>query len=331
MARRPHPLPAVLGAVFTPEQARAAGVSARRLRARDIAHPHRGLLVVSADGEEDAAEAVEKIDAPFARDRRQREEMRRRAELYRRLMVEHAFFAGPTAAGLWGLPVDCSGELDVAVCAPHRAPRRTGIRGHQISPGLVSIRRVEGFAVSSPASTWAMLGSTLSVRELVHIGDAIVRMPRDDWGRRRPDLVLGTRPQLQAAVEAGPRKGIGRLRAALEEIQVGSASPLETDFRMDAAADGLPEPDMDVEIRDGRGRLLGVTEIAYLEYRVLVEIEGDHHRTSRDQWNRDIEKYAAYVAAGYEVVRLTSAHIRGEHPIATAIVRAVLNRHGWRG
>lgn len=99
---------------------------------------------------------------------------------------------------------------------------------------------------------------------------------------------------------------------------------------MDAATDGLPDPVLDVEIRNSRGRLLGVTEIAYPEFRVLVEVEGDHHRVSRDQWNRDIDKYAAYVAEGYEVVRLTSAHIRGEHPTATAVVREVLSRHGWR-
>ena len=256
--------------------------------------------------------------------------MMRRAELYRPLMREHAFFAGTTAGGLWGLPVDCSGDLDVAVLAPNRAPRRVGIRGRQILPGLVSVRHVDGFVASSPASTWAMLGASSSVRELVRIGDAIVRIPRDGSARQRPDLALGTLSQLRAAVEAGPRPGVTRLRAALSAVRVGSASPLETDFRVDAATDGLPDPVLDVEIRNSRGRLLGVTEIAYPEFRVLVEVEGDHHRVSRDQWNRDIDKYAAYVAEGYEVVRLTSAHIRGEHPTATAVVREVLSRHGWR-
>lgn len=330
MARHPRALPASLGAVFTPEQARAAGVPARRLRAGDIGHPHRGLLVVSTGVRTHADRDAREDDAPFARDRAQREEMRRRAELYRPLMVAHAFFAGTTAAGLWSLPVDCSGDLEVAVPAPHRAPRRAGIRGRQILPGLVSTREIDGFRVASPVSTWAMLGATLSVRELVRIADAIVRVPRDGSARPRPDLALGTMGQLQAAVDAGSRRGIGRLRAALSAARVGSASPLETDFRVDAAVDGLPEPALDVEIRDLRGRLLGVTEIAYPEFRVLVEIEGDHHRTSRDQWNRDIEKYSAYVAEGYEVVRLTSSHIRGSRPTATAAVRDALIRHGWR-
>ncbi len=45
------------------------------------------------------------------------------------------------------------------------------------------------------------------------------------------------------------------------------------------------------------------------------------------QWVRDIEKYAAYVAEGWEVVRLTSAHVRGGR--APSMVCEVLRRHGW--
>ncbi|GEK86275.1 hypothetical protein GCM10007198_04050 [Microbacterium aerolatum] len=76
---------------------------------------------------------------------------------------------------------------------------------------------------------------------------------------------------------------------------------------------------------------MGISEFVYREYRVVVEVEGDHHRTERTQWNRDIEKYHAYAEAGIEVVRLTSKHIRGRHPTAVEIVRAALHRHGWNG
>ncbi len=243
-------------------------------------------------------------------------------------MVKHAFFVGRTAAGFWQLPVDCSGDLEVGVVAPNRAPRRSGIAGRQVAPTLATLRTIDGIAVTSPASTWAMLAPDLSVRELVHVADALVRIPRDRFARRRQDLALCTVEQLHAAVDAGRRNGVARLREAIKSVRVGSASPLESDYRLDAAAAGLPEPALDVEIRDSHGRLLGITEIVYREFRVLVEIEGDHHRTSREQWSRDIEKYAAYTAEGYEVVRLTSAHIRGARPTAAETVRAALIRHG---
>lgn len=97
-------------------------------------------------------------------------------------------------------------------------------------------------------------------------------------------------------------------------------------MRLDAAYAGLPAPDLDVEVRDEAGRLLGISELFYSEHRVAVEVEGDHHRTSRAQWTRDLDKYAAYAAVGIEVVRLTSAHIRGPHRRAVALIAAALDR-----
>lgn len=110
-------------------------------------------------------------------------------------------------------------------------------------------------------------------------------------------------------------------------ISDGADSPPETEFRLDAAAAGLPHPQLDVEIRDRTGRLLGISEFLYPEQRVVVEIEGDHHRTSRRQWERDIEKYRNYATIGIEVVRLTAGHRRAG--AAVAIVRDVLTRRGW--
>lgn len=326
MSRHPRALPAELGTAFTPAQARAEGVTARRLRARDLERPFRGLVVVRPTGQAEEPEDT----SPSARAQAQRAEVLRLARLYQPLMVQHAFFIGRTAAVLHRLPVDPTEHLEVGVCAPHRAPRRQGITGRQIAPQLVAVREIEGLRVTGPVSTWATLATKLSVRELIAVGDAIVRVPRDSWGRRRPEQALSTIDQLHAVVAAGRRPGLRELREALPLIRVGSASPLETDYRVDAEAAGLPAAELDVEIRDGVGRLLGISEFFYREFGLVVEVEGDHHRTSREQWNRDIEKYAAYTAIGVETVRLTSAHIRGANPRAAGMVRAALIRRGWR-
>ncbi|WEK62296.1 MAG: hypothetical protein P0Y60_05955 [Candidatus Microbacterium colombiense] len=248
-------------------------------------------------------------------------------------MTPHSFFCGRTAAVLFGAPVTPHDELDVAVLAPLRAPRGAGIRGRIVSPHLVEVEVRDGLALTSPAATWAMLARELTERDLVVLGDAFVRIPRDDLGRRQPTQALATLAQLCAAVDAGRRRPkVIRLSAALERIRVGSASPLETEFRLDASTDGLPEAVLDAEIRGESGRLLGISEFAYPRFRTVVEIEGDHHRTSNRQWNRDLAKYRDYADAGWEVVRLTSRNIRGHAPPdATTIVRRVLLRHGWDG
>ncbi|WP_091503900.1 hypothetical protein [Microbacterium sp. cf332] len=92
---------------------------------------------------------------------------------------------------------------------------------------------------------------------------------------------------------------------------------------------GLPEPLLDREVRDPGGRLAGIADAVWPEHGVIAEVESDHHRTSRSQWARDIEKHRAYAALGFEVVRLTSAHIRHPHPLAVPMVRDALRRGGW--
>lgn len=199
----------------------------------------------------------------------------------------------------------------------------------KVQPELANVMMVDGLRFASPATAWAMLAVESSVRELVTIGDALVRIPRDHRGRRRPDRQLATIEQLRNAANAGRRPGRSKLLAALPLIRVGSMSPLETEWRLDTITSGLPEPELDLEIRDTHRRLLGIADAAYPRFRTLVEIEGDHHRTTRTQWNRDIEKMTAYIAAGWEPVRLTSTHIRSPHPPATSILRSALLRHGW--
>ena len=253
----------------------------------------------------------------------------RKAEAFATVMPPESFFAGRTAAVLQGATIDPGPEIVVGVFAPQRPLRRAGIRGVKVSPRLGHVHTHRGLRMTTPATTWAMLARELSVRELVSLGDSIVRVPRNERGTLQFDKRLATIEQLERAVDAGRRVGVAKLREAVGLIRVGSASPLETEFRLDATAAGLPDPELDVEIRDGDARLLGITEVVYREQKVAVEIEGDHHRVDRAQWNRDIDKYAAYAAEGWEVVRLTSTHIRGPRARGVAMVRAALLRRGW--
>lgn len=326
MPRSPTLLPLDLGETFACAAAIGQGVSPKRLRAHDLEAPFHGTRLRARRPQPDSPFGD---DAPLARDRARRREVLRRAHAYAQVMPPGSFFSGRTAAVIHGAPVEHGPELDVAVFAPARAPRGRGIRGIKVSPALAHTTQYDGLRVATPASAWAMLSAQLTVLELVVLGDALVQVPRDFTGARHPERALATPRQLARAVAAGRRPGVPRLRAALALVRVGSSSPLETEYRLDAAACGLPDPLLDVEIRDARRLLLGISEVAYPRYRTIVEIEGDHHRTSRTQWDRDIDKYRAYAAEGWEVVRLTSRHLRCSPPRGATTVREVLVRHGW--
>lgn len=327
MPRPPRPLPPELPQIFTAADAAIAGVTRGRLSARDLDAPFRGVRVRrDADGaaplDEDTPDGIARRD------------ILRRVRAHTPVLPAHAFYAGTTALAILGLPFPdadaaASADLAVAVPAPHRALRRPGIRSVQVAPALVRSTIRNGIRVATPASTWAMLARDHSVRDLVVVGDAIIRIPRDRWGRRLPERQLAAAENLAAAMEAGRRRGITRLRAALPLLRTGSMSPLETDWRLSLLGIGLPDPDLDVEVRTPEGRLLGISDGAFRAHRVAVEIEGDHHRTSRRQWARDLQKYADYAAVGWEVVRLSSAHIRVDPALGATLVRRALLRRGW--
>jgi len=319
----PQPLPPGLGESFSVGEAHVKGVTRSRTRARDLEAPFHGVR-------RRAGAEIALSEAPLARDRATRERVLRDARALAQVTPSHAFFTGRTAAVLLGLPLDAGDALDVGTFLPQRGVRRPGVHGRRLTPGYASVRFEDGIRMSSPASTWAMLGGELDERELVRLGDAIVRIPRDRSGAHRPELQLATPGELRAALDAGRRAGAERLRGALTRIRVGSMSPLETDARLEVADAGLPEPELDVEIRAARsGRLLGIADARFPEYRVLLEVEGDHHRTDRRQWARDIEKHAAYAAEGYETVRVTGVQVRECPAQAIALIRAALLRGGW--
>jgi len=325
MSRRPAPLPAELGPVFTFSEARDLGVSKDRLRHSDLDSPFRGLYRRASDGT--PLQSAGPHPEPEWLLRRIRD-----ARALHRLLAEDAFFCGITAAHLWGLPVP-RGEDDrvrVARFAPRRVAARSGVRGVSVSPGMADLREHYGMRLTSPASTWAMLGAELSLPDLVVLGDAIVRRPRIPGTDRLERQPLGTIDSLRRELSRRGRRGLVRLRDALPLIRTGSASPPETRLRLLLEGAGLPAVSLDVDVRDRRGRLLGCSELAYPGFKVAIEYESEHHRVSREQWNRDIRKYQDYADAGWQTIRVTATMLFGDEREVVRRVGDALVRSGGR-
>lgn len=247
---------------------------------------------------------------------------------YAERMPGGAFLSHIAAAVLWELPLPLAvvrgRALDVCVHAPRRAPAGRGVAGHVVHPALAHAVRhpVHGVAVSSPASTWAMLGSVLpDVRDLVAVADAVIREPM----HRSDPPSLASRAQLEAAVAAGRRLGAARLRAALPSANSRSRSRAETWLRVLLVGAGLPEPVANMDVVEG-GLWLGQLDLAYPELRVAIEYEGEHHLTDPRQWAADIARYDRLVEAGWRVIRVTKAEVFGRSADLVARVRRALER-----
>lgn len=321
------PLPPGLGRAFTTAEARESGVARSRLRAADLDAPFHGARTRNSAPVPDP-----RVDARRVPDahRRGGEEARilALADSYLPLMPEDAFFSHVTAAVLWRPPLPRSAldprEVEVSRFAPRRAPEGRRVRGHRVGPRFAERTQLGGVPVAEPSSVWASLAERLGVADLVALGDAVVHIDR------RSQRALGTVDGLRATAEAGRRRGIRRLEAALELIRVGSASRAESLSRIMLLRAGLPEPDLDVEIRDRDDRLIGYADLGYRRFRIAIEYESRHHRDDDAQWNRDIDKYHEYEAAGWTVIRLTAWHVFRNPRAGERLVGAALMRAGWR-
>jgi very-short-patch-repair endonuclease len=160
-------------------------------------------------------------------------------------------------------------------------------------PKVVS---VGGLPVANPVDTWVHLAATLTVPELVIVGDHLVR-------KKRP---LATLAELHAGVasQAG-RRNVTRLREALALIRPHTGSPKETELRLLIRDAGLPEPLVGFEVHD-HGYFVGTPDLAYPTERIAIEYEGDVHRVDLETFRDDIDRRERFEDAGWRVIRVTA-------------------------
>lgn len=295
-------LPAELaGSPFAVARARRAGIGEGRLRGADLARPFHGVRVPSSDD----------LDLLAV------------CRAYRERMRPCEVFTHRTAAALHGLPVAGrrpDGAIDVAAAEPHGIPRARGVRGHRVRRDLVRVGSIMGLRVVSAVDAWCQLAAELTERELVVIGDALVR-------RQRPIAPLD---ELHRAVaRTAGRRGHRRLVRALARVRARTDSPAETELRLDLVDAGLPEPDVNMPIRDASGRPIAIGDLVYSRWRVLVEYDGDHHRTDRAQYARDVDRLDDLAHAGWRVIRFNATHVGRRRADRIERVRAALIAADW--
>ncbi|HEY8590548.1 MAG TPA: DUF559 domain-containing protein [Naasia sp.] len=297
MPRRPGELPEwAREAPFRVKDAQANGVGSERLRSPDLTAPFRGMRVIGPSGNG----------------------VLERCRAYSAIAAPGQFFSHTTAVRLHGLPLpgdERREPLHVTVFLPDRAPRLRGVTGHHASADSFRVVVLDGLWAVDAVTAIRQSADRLRVDDLVALIDAAI-------SGRTPTCSLD---DLWEEVRRRPReRGIAKLREALALARVGAESPKESQLRLILLRAGLAEPLLNADILDAEGRFLARGDLVFPEQRVIVEYDGEQHRTERRQYTRDVERLEDLAREGWRVVRILAPHLRRPDLIVRRVRAALL-------
>ena len=245
------------------------------------------------------------------------------------MLASRQFFSHITAALLWGCPLPPfrNEPLHVSAVRPARAPRRVGVVGHHAAAGTTVVSRA-GFATSDAVTTWLSLSSLLALDDLVVAADHLVLDPYQlDPRDIRPFTSIDA---LRGGLERFHGRGARRAAAALELVRQGAESRPETLLRLLLQRAGLPEPGANCDVWDDAGRWLGRADLVYAAFRTVVEYDGDQHRSSTAQYEKDIIRWEGFIDAGWSVIKVRAGGLFRTPDATVQRVRTALIAGGWR-
>jgi len=295
--RRPLPLDFSL-APFTTHDARARGLTVKRLRGSDLVIPVRGVRLPRAE---------------------ETSLMARCHALQLHMTHGEWAFSHVTAAALWGLPLprrlESSKTLHLTVWGGKYPPRVWNVVGHRTVEAPPT-RQPRALPLVAASDAWCQLSTVLSELELIQAGDRLL-------GRPAP---LAAVDEIDEAIERyGKRRGCRGLRAAREHLDVGSESPKETELRLRVIEAGFPEPESNgvITLRSGRSTR---GDLVFRHWKVLLEYDGDHHREDDGQWAKDVDRLNELAGNGWLVIRVNR---HSDFEVIARQLSDALELRGW--
>ncbi len=222
-----------------------------------------------------------------------------------------------TAGEVWGGCVPEQPSTHVSSPRGQSRCQRRGVRNHDASD-RADVVTYAGVRVSSPTQTFLDLAVVVDVVDLVVFGDSMVRAERF------------TIRELVAAADGWSGPG-GRLaRRAARLVREGVDSPMESRLRMLVVLAGLPEPKVNVIIRNHKGEWLVRFDLCYPGLKLVIEYDGRQHAEDDEQWDHDIDRRELLDQWGYRVVVVRSKGIYVDPERTLRRIKAALLERGCR-
>jgi very-short-patch-repair endonuclease len=223
-----------------------------------------------------------------------------------------------SAARMWGAPVPAHPFEHVTVAVPQDRRHRQGLRCHVAAIAAADVRVVEGVRLSCPERMFVEMAAFLGLVDLVVVGDWLVR-----HRRTTPSTLLAHCRTSQHEHASSARRAASYVRERVD-------SPMESRLRMLLVLAGLPEPEVNVQIRDEHGTVLMRVDLCYPAARLAIEYDGRHHVELERQWERDVERRDD-LDDGWRMLTVTSKGIYKEPGATIDRVWRALRRRGHPG
>lgn len=231
------------------------------------------------------------------------------------VLPDSAWLSHTTAAALQKLPVPTDSRIHA--CVPRAADRRlVGTLAVKVRRQRPRTRQVDGITVSTGADLFCELGEMLTLVDLVVVGDAMVKARMV-----RPRQLVAAAAELRGSHGALVRRAAGLVRDRVD-------SPMETRLRLLLVLAGLPEPRVNIEIRDGEFSTR--VDLCYPELKLVIEYDGQQHRADDlDQWDRDNERLGWFTDHDWELLPVISRGIyRRPQETLDRVCAAIARRGG---
>ena len=203
--------------------------------------------------------------------------------------------AGLTASALYGAKwVDDS--LPIELIWPNARPAR-GIRTYDYGLAREEFVEFDGMRVTALTCTAFDIGRRRGRLEAVTRLDAL-----GNASRFRVEDVAAL-----AARHRGARN-VRRLAGALDSHDPGAESPKETWLRMLVIDEGFPRPQTQIPVPGPDGQPLYYLDMGWEDLKVAVEYDGEHHRTDRPSYAKDVIRLEYIASVGWLVIRVLAGH-----------------------
>lgn len=231
---------------------------------------------------------------------------------------QNLLFGMTTALILHGVPLPADCDLDNSRLHTVSGSREKRVRSNK-SMLCAHVWKFVPQAHKSQLSTrvfvldvfhvWAQMASHISLESLIVLGDSIITVVSR---RRKCDAEQVYRELVRFVKSLTGFVGRPLCIRALSLIMPGSASPKESEKRISLRLHGIPQPMLNYAVPNAVFASSGAAmtlDLAWPQYKVAVEYDGDQHRTDKTQWRNDREKRGKLVGRGWLIFTATAASL----------------------